>query len=191
MAEFRTRNFATIVYPESAPSDWQEILIQTHVPALVSPLHDKDINPYGEVKKEHYHVVILFDNVKTRKQADDLFKSFGGVGCEIVNSVRGYARYLCHLDNPEKAQYDENDVACYAGADFFDLISLPSDDISSLAEMTEFIKDNDIRYFYQFFDYCKFDRPDWFRTLMHGQGWLIKEYIKSYDYKSHVSGGDT
>ena len=33
----RYRNFATIVYPESAVSDWQEILSSYHVPAFVSP----------------------------------------------------------------------------------------------------------------------------------------------------------
>ncbi|MDU2191324.1 MAG: Rep family protein, partial [Klebsiella pneumoniae] len=39
----RTRNFTTIVYPESAPENWLEILQQLFVPALVSPLHDKDV----------------------------------------------------------------------------------------------------------------------------------------------------
>ena len=44
----RTRNFATVVYPESAPADWMERLDQYHIAALVSPLHDKDKNPSGE-----------------------------------------------------------------------------------------------------------------------------------------------
>lgn len=52
----------------------------------------------------------MFDGVKTIEQAKDLFEQIGGVGCEKVNSIRGYARYLCHLDNPEKAQYDQGAV---------------------------------------------------------------------------------
>ena len=61
MAGSRTRNFASIVYPESAPEDWKEILIQQFVPAFISPLHDQDVNPGGEIKKPHYHVILMFD----------------------------------------------------------------------------------------------------------------------------------
>lgn len=46
----RTRNFATVVYPESAAEGWQDILAQQFVPIFISPLHDKDINPTGEAK---------------------------------------------------------------------------------------------------------------------------------------------
>ena len=54
----RFRNFATVVYPESAPEGWQETLSEQFVPAFISPLHEKDINPTGEPKKPHYHVLI-------------------------------------------------------------------------------------------------------------------------------------
>ena len=52
----RTRNFATVVYPDSenTPDNWQEILAEQFVPAFISPLHDKDVNPTGEKKKAHY-----------------------------------------------------------------------------------------------------------------------------------------
>ena len=69
----RTRNFATVVYPESAPENWQDILSEQFVPAFISPLHDKDINPTGEPKKPHYHVVIMFDSTKTSEQAKEIF----------------------------------------------------------------------------------------------------------------------
>ena len=35
----RTRNFATVIYPESAPENWQDILVEQFVPAFISPLH--------------------------------------------------------------------------------------------------------------------------------------------------------
>lgn len=40
----RTRNWSFIVYPESAPNNWREILQEEMTPFAVSPLHDKDIN---------------------------------------------------------------------------------------------------------------------------------------------------
>ena len=63
----RTRNFATVVYPESAPADWMERLDQCHVAALVSPLHDRDTNPSGEPKKPHYHVLLMFEVQRTMR----------------------------------------------------------------------------------------------------------------------------
>ena len=41
MGASRFRNFATIVYPESAPEGWLDILDEECVEAFVSPLHDK------------------------------------------------------------------------------------------------------------------------------------------------------
>lgn len=71
---FRTRNYATIVYKESAPENWKEILSDEHVGVLISPYHDKDLNPDGEVKKAHWHVLILFDGVKSQRQAEEFIR---------------------------------------------------------------------------------------------------------------------
>lgn len=38
------RDWAFIVYPESAPENWREILDDTHIRWIESPLHDKDFN---------------------------------------------------------------------------------------------------------------------------------------------------
>ena len=106
----RTRNYATVVYPESAPENWKTLISESKIPVFISPLHDNDFNATGEPKKPHYHVLTMFDTVKTKEQAETFFKTFGGVGCEVVNSTRAYGRYLCHLDNPDKAQYKIDDV---------------------------------------------------------------------------------
>lgn len=82
MGNQRTRNFATVLYPESAPNDWKVLLQEQRIPALISPLHDKDINLDGTLKKEHYHVMILFEGVHTKEQAGEVFAKIGGVGIE-------------------------------------------------------------------------------------------------------------
>ena len=68
-------------------------------------------------------------------QVKPIFDDIGGVGREMVNSARGYARYLCHLDNPEKAQYDPAEVRCMGGADYYGITNLPTDDIKMLGEI--------------------------------------------------------
>ena len=178
----RTRNYATVVYPESCPDHWLTILEEHHVPCCVSPLHDKDVNADGEIKKAHYHVVIMFDSVKTPEQAKEVFDTIGGVGCEVVKSIRGYIRYLCHLDNPEKHHYDIIDVVSMNGADFVELCSLPSDRYSGIAEMMQYIRDNHITSFARFMDYCSSNNTDWFRLLCDNCAYIIMEYIKANNW---------
>ena len=40
----KKRNWAFVLYPESAPIDWKEQLQQTGLPIVISPLHDRDID---------------------------------------------------------------------------------------------------------------------------------------------------
>lgn len=175
----RTRNFATVVYPESAPEDWQEILSQHFVPAFISPLHENDFNPTGEPKKPHYHVVIMFDGKKTIEQAKEVLESIGGVGCEVVKSIRGYARYLCHLDNPEKAQYEASQVRSLCGADYMSTIGLAIDKYIAIGEMQDFCEKYNVISFYALSKYARLHRPDWHRILCDCGAVYMREYLKS------------
>ena len=174
----RTRNYAFLVYPESAPPNWMEILSDTHCPAFVSPLHDRDINPDGELKKAHYHVMLLFDGVKSSDQAQAIRDAVGGVGWEQIASQRGYIRYLCHLDNPEKHQYRKEDVKAFGGLNYFAMVSLPTDIDAIIDDMTRYIDANQVFSFRTFAAYCRDYNPDWSYALKHSASYYIKEYIK-------------
>lgn len=178
----RTRNFATVVYPESAPENWLELLGEQCVPAFVSPLHENDITPTGEPKKPHHHVMICFDSVKTSEQAKEVFHVIGGVGLELVKSNRAYARYLCHLDNPEKAQYNPDDVKQFGGLDYHDTIGLAIDNYRCLTEIIAFCRDNEVKSFNHLIDICIEEHFEWFRVLCDGGVYMIKEYLKSYSW---------
>ena len=178
----RTRNFATVVYPESAPENWIDIIRESHINVLISPLHEDDINPDGEKKKPHYHILVMYESVKTLEQFEDFRKSFGGVGQEKVNSIRGYAWYLCHLDNPEKAQYSPNDVICIGSEDYFNLISLPTDKYGAIRDMMRFCLDNDITNYADLLMYVSEHEEAWFRVLCDGGTYVIKEFLKSVTY---------
>lgn len=181
----RTRNFATIVYPESAPENWQDILAQQFIPAFISPLHDKDINPTGEQKKAHYHVVIMFDGVKTDEQAKEIIDLIGGVGLERVNSIRGYARYLCHLDNPDKAQYEQSDVRSLCGADYIGTIGLIIDKYKAIGEILDYCKENNETSYARLLEYCREERFDWFRVLCDNGTYVVETYLKSRSWTNN------
>lgn len=179
----RTRTYAIVVYLDSAPADWRERLTQEHVSALISPLHDKDLNPDGTPKKPHYHVLLMFDGVKSSEQVDALWDRVLGENrvkhYESVNSTRGYARYLCHLDNPEKARYDKADVVALCGADYEEIISLPSDDWEVLDQIFDYIDETHERYYSRFMRYCRANRRDWWKMLVQRHSYIVLNYMKS------------
>ena len=50
--EQRSNKWAFLFYRESAPEDYLEILEGLHIPFILSPWHDKDVNrKTGELKK--------------------------------------------------------------------------------------------------------------------------------------------
>lgn len=175
----RTRNYATVVYPESAIDNWQDILGTSCVPCFISPLHYLDKNPTGEDKKPHYHIMVMYDGVKTVEQVKEFFTSFGGVGCEVVQSARGYARYLCHLDNPEKAQYNTADVKQYGGADYASVIGLATDKYKAIGEMMDYCVENNILSYSQLLMVARLEHYDWFRILCDCGTVVMKEFLKS------------
>lgn len=185
----RTRNFATVVYPESAPEDWQDILARHCIPAFISPLHDKDVNPTGEPKKPHYHVVLMFEGKKSPSQVKEVFDTINGVGCEVVKSLRGYARYLCHLDNPEKAQYEPSEVRCIA-SDYFGTIGLAIDKYVALGEMQDFCEQYNVVSFYLLSKYARAHRPDWHRILCDCGSVYMREYLKSKQWSQEQNMND-
>lgn len=188
--EAKTRNWATVVYPESAPENWRDLLSDLHVPALVSPLHDKDINPGGETKKPHYHVMIMYEGPRDRSLAEKDLSSFGGVGCEYVKSVRGYARYLCHLDNPEKAQYSQEDVTALGGACYSSVCGLPSDKYKAIREMVAFCEEQGILAYCDLLKWAMENREDWFVVLCDSGTYVMKEYLKSACWQAGIRNKD-
>ena len=99
------RDWAFIVYPESAPKNWREILDETHMRWVESPLHDKDFNPDGTFKKPHWHVMLSADGPITLKAVEKIIEPLNVPAPQKVGSGRGMIRYFIHLDNPEKYQY--------------------------------------------------------------------------------------
>ncbi len=182
----RTRNYATIVYPESAPDNWSRILSEACIPCFISPLHDQDVlsDGTGTLKKPHYHVMLMYDSVKTPEQAQEVFSKIGGIGCEKVESIRSYSRYLCHLDDPDKVQYKVDDVLSYGGADYIATIGMVSDKYKAIGEIIDFCEENDIYSYADLIVWCRSNRSDWFRVLCDNGTYVVREYLKSRSWEA-------
>ena len=143
--DVKKRNWAFVLYPDSAPEDWKDRLIKTGLPCVISPLHDKDLNPTGEVKKAHYHVVLMFPGPTTYNSVKKITDSLNQPIPQPCENVRGYYRYLTHKDNPEKAQYSEKDIIPLNGFNILDFVELSKSEVNAIKrKLQNFIRDADI-----------------------------------------------
>lgn len=179
----RGRVWATILYTESVKEGFRDIIKAWHIPALLSPLHDEDINEDGSKKKPHYHLMIWFEGKKSRDQIKEIFAEVGGVGVEKVLSKVGMARYLCHLDDPLKAQYSVEEVLAFSNADYYFLISSDIDRLRSLKEMEDWVDANGVVLYAALSKYAREERPDWYRILTKSATIHMTQYLKSKQYE--------
>ena len=132
----RSNKWTFLLYQESAPENYLEILEEMHVPFVLSPCHDKDVNKEtGEFKKAHRHGALYFDSLKSYTQVSDLLtkKLNTPAHVEPVMSPKGMYDYFTHAQNPEKTLYDINDIesGCGFELDKF-LISNNNDEFLSM-----------------------------------------------------------
>ena len=133
MAEnIKKRNWTFVLYPESAPADWREQLKLSGLMCAISPLHDKDVNPTGEKKKAHYHVLLVYSGPTTYNAVAKFTSSLNATVPQALESVRGMYRYFSHKDNPEKYQYNESDITTINGFNIADLIELTKSEVNEL-----------------------------------------------------------
>lgn len=162
----RTRNWTCIVYPDSVPNNWRDVLDSTHVKWVESPLHDKDTNPDGTIKKAHWHLLLAFDGVKTYQQVSAITKSVNGTIPQPVASSVGLVRYMIHMDNPEKYQYDKSKIIGHCGADVDGYFKLTTTSrLQSLQEIAMFIISKHITNFAELTKYCIQNNEEWFEII--------------------------
>ena len=141
----KSRIWACVGYPESLPNNWLDILRETGLQVAISPLHDKDIDPTGEKKKPHYHIIFNYDGPTTYEHVKKLCDSLNMTIPIKLESLRGMYRYHLHLDNPEKHQYDDRDRILLGGFDSNSVNALTKTEVDKYKnEILSFIEDNDI-----------------------------------------------
>lgn len=180
MSESRARVWAFIVYEDSAPEDWLQQLRDLHVPIAVSPVHAAD----GTDVKPHYHILAQYDGKKSYAQVREVVDLVHGAGPIAVQSVRGYARYLCHLDDDDKPTYDPREVVCMSGFDYAQhLAPTPTDYKSIVREIDAYILQYDVTELCLLLDHAMREEPTWYEVLQSpGQLMRFSRIIASARY---------
>lgn len=183
----KKRNWAMVLYPDSAPADWRDQLQKTGLQCAVSPLHDKDINPTGEPKKAHYHIIVCYSGPTAYSVVKRLTDSLNQPIPQALEQVRGYYRYLTHEDNPEKYQYSKADITTINGFAISDFVDLTKSEVTKIKrELITFCRDNGI---FEYADLMEIlmdagnDMADHFDVASNNTMFLSK-YLESRRYRN-------
>jgi hypothetical protein len=184
----RTRNWSFLVYPApggQAPDNWRDILDGHRVPWVESPLHDRDVEPTGEIKKPHWHVLMMFGGNKAFEQIKEITDALSAPIPIKAMSTKGLVRYMAHMDNPDKHQYDRAAIVGHCGVDVAELLKPTSADrLTLLKEMMAHVRENQVTEMCDLLEYAAGNRfDDWFRLLTENSAYIMGEYIKSIRHK--------
>lgn len=180
------RNWAFVVYPESLPNNWQDIILETGLPMAFSPLHDKDVNPAGDNKKPHYHVICYYENTTTQKNVkENVTDRLNGTIPIKLESMVGMYRYHLHLDNPEKYQYDDRNRMFFNGFDVNKVDSLTYTEIGKiLMELQSLIRREHILEYADLLDILQDNEMLNALDVARNHTLFLNTYITSRRYKT-------
>lgn len=182
----KKRYWGMIVYPESAPENWRDILRETGLEVAISPLHNKDINPStGEPKKDHWHCLLCYNGPTTFNAVKVLTDALNTVIPKPVDSVRGAYRYFTHMDDPDKAPYDAEDITTLNGFVATNHFELSRSEIVEIKKnIQQLIRDENIIEYCDLLDHLvDAELWDWL-DVAYNNTMMLNSYIKSRKYKA-------
>lgn len=190
----RTRNWTFILYPESAPVNWRSVLDDLCIPWVESPCHQFDVDEAtGELKKAHYHVMLLFRGKKSFEQISSIAKSLNGSLVKRVQDTIGLTRYFAHLDHPHKYQYDPKDIVPHGGVDLDKLlVRSTAERHQTLRDILSYAKEKNISEYCDLVDQILSDEDhaEWFDLITESYTIFLSSYFRSKSFKSsHFSSG--
>ena len=158
--------------------NWRTILDETFMRWVESPLHDKDVNADGEIKKPHWHILLSSDGPVTQTTVQKIIEPLNCPNAQKVGSAKGLVRYMVHLDNPEKYQYSLDEIVGHNGADvasYFELTA--TNKLVLMKEMISFIYENNIDNYAEFLMLCIEKSDDWFNVAINYNTLAINKMI--------------
>lgn len=189
----RSRNFTAIAYPEDLPESWQDMLDEQCLRWVCSPLHDKDVNADCSPKKAHYHLLFMFDAIKSKKQVQDMLGdlygwsdgSICGIATpQICGDRSALVRYMAHLDNPSKYQYDVADIVGHGGVDVAELLKYSqTETISMMVAIEEYIEEHGITELCDLSASIRYEHPEWYTLVATKCTMYFTAYIRSRRHK--------
>lgn len=189
----QAKNVMVILYSEPL-KDVIEVLRPTKWAYIK---HNKDLQDNGELKKEHWHLLLSFETKKSLSLIAKVLNVEENL-IECVNNYKSVERYLIHLDNGEKAQYDVNEVI--ANYDYKTQVYSTTESILSFliqeCEKYDNIRDFNVMIMKLGIDYMKIYKQyysmikDVIYYNSKSTQWIREENCKQKDFVSNMSDFD-
>lgn len=182
----RSNKWAFLIYEESTPSNYQDILEQMHIPYILSPWHNQDIDQStGLIKKSHKHGALFFDSLKSYSQVSELLQQHLNTPShiEIIMSPKGMFDYFIHASNSDKTPYDINDIESGCGFDLnqFLLDQGQSEVFNNIIDM---IEDQDFIEFQDLVMYARQHHPSYLNLIIQ-RTYFFAKYLDSRRHTSN------
>ncbi|RSJ90510.1 replication protein [Streptococcus cristatus] len=189
--EKRSNKWAFLLYQDSAPKNYLDILEELHIPFVLSPWHDKDINKEtGEFKKAHKHGALYFDSLKSYSQVSELLTNNLNTPAHVepVMSPKGMYDYFTHAENPEKTLYDINKIETGCGFDLDKfLINNNSDEFLSM--VIDIIEERNFTEFNNLVRYARTENP-LLLDLIIDKTYFFAKYLDSRRHSGYGKDND-
>ena len=182
--EQRSTKWTFLFYKESAPEDYLNILEELHIPFILSPWHDKDVNrKTGEFKKSHKHGAFFFDSLKSYSQVSNIIsdKLNGPAHVEVVMSPTGLFDYFTHAEShPDKATYNIEDIETGCGFDL-DKFLMEMNSSDFIHQVVDIIEENDFTEFEELVWYARANNSN-LLILIIERTYFFAKYLDSRRY---------
>lgn len=112
------RTFTVSIKPCLERNKIQEFVSSMKGSATVWAInHTEDVNDFAEIVEPHTHFLIEYESPRKLSTVANLFQVEDNF-IEVVKSKKSMLRYLTHMDNLDKFQYDGKDVITNANIDY-------------------------------------------------------------------------
>lgn len=150
MSEQKSRCFSLVIYPSEDKTHQKALdyIVNNYQYAYIN--HNKDIEKdTGEIKKEHTHIIIYFDNARYKNSiAKELEITDNYIQkCDFI----AYTKYLIHKNNKDKYQYSIGEIKTNMEEKIINAIEYTS----KTEQILNIIKDNNIQDFRELVYYAK------------------------------------
>lgn len=176
----RSNKWAFLIYEESSPSNYRDILEQIHIPYILSPWHNQDIDhSTGEIKKSHKHGALFFDSLKSYSQVSELLQQHLNTPShiEIIMSPKGMFDYFIHASNTDKTPYDINDIESGCGFDLNQFL-LDQGQSEIFNKIIDIIENQDFTEFQSLVMYARQHHPSYLHLIIQ-RTYFFAKYLDS------------
>ena len=182
----RSNKWAFLIYQESAPKNYLDILEEMHIPFVLSPWHDKDVNKEtGEFKKAHKHGVLFFESLKSYTQVSELLTERLNTPShvEVVMSPKGMYDYFIHAENPDKTLYNMDEIESGCGFELEQFL-ITNNNEQFLSTVIDIIEEHNFTEFNNLVRYARVENPS-LLNLIIDKTYFFAKYLDSRRHSSH------